>query len=366
MSNKSIALSREKPVVLVVDDQVRNIQVVGNTLSAAGYEILPATSGEQALQRIAARRPDVILLDVLMPEMDGFEVCQVLQDDPETREIPIIFVSAADDQDIIIRALAAGGVDYVTKPFNKSELLLRVRTHVELKDARDHMRELLEMREEFIGILAHDLKNPLTGIRFSAQLLVEKREELPPKLEKLAGTILESAEHMFDFIDQFLIDKARDNQSLSVELKEVDLKAACHDAVERLGLAAANKGIHLHWTPPDAMVSVQADEGALAQVLDNLLSNAIKFSPSDKEVFISIEGSRTVVIRDQGPGFTEADQQRAFQRFVRLSAKPTAGETSTGLGLSIVKRLVTMMGGDVELQSEQGEGATFRIHLQTA
>lgn len=362
--------SHEKPVVLVVDDQERNIQVVGSTLVGAGYEIIPATSGEQALRRVEARKPDLILLDILMPGMDGVEVCRQLQSRPETTEIPIIFLSAADEKNIIVGALEAGGVDYVTKPFNKAELLLRVRHHVELKDARDRLRELLALREEFIGILAHDLKNPLTGVRFCAQLLLEKREELPPQLQKLTGNIVEAANQMFEFIDQFLVDRASESGSISVDLQPVEVKEACKAALGRHQLTAARKGIGLDFDAPAETVYARADPKAMGQVLDNLLSNAIKFSPKDTAVRVTVTGddgeSPRIIVKDEGPGFTEADRDKLWQRFTRLSARPTGGETSTGLGLSIVKRLVEMMGGSISLESAPGEGATFAIELNPA
>lgn len=368
MTMSADPLPREKPVVLIVDDQTRNIQVVGSTLVAAGYEVLPATSGEQALQRLHAKLPDLILLDILMPKMDGFEVCRQLQENPEFSEIPIIFLSAADEKDVIIRALEAGGVDYITKPFNKAELLLRVRTHVELKEARDRLRELLQMREEFLGILAHDLKNPLTAIRFSAQLMMERSSEVPPQFQKLTASILEGSNHMFEFIDQFLADKARDNVLLSVDLHPIDLVRSTEGVLERHKASAARKQIRLNFTKPDKPIMIQADANALAQVIDNLLSNAIKFSPEGKPVNLEIgmqENTAALIVEDEGPGFTEADKKRIWQRFVRLSAKPTAGETSTGLGLSIVKRLVGMMKGSVDLQSTPGKGATFTVQLRT-
>ena len=163
----------ESGLILVVDDQESNLQVVANLLTSAGYEVVPATSGLQALQRLAARLPDLILLDLLMPGMDGIEVCRRLQAQPEWAALPVIFVSAADDKELIVRALDSGGVDYVTKPFNKAELLSRVRTHLTLKQVREHAERLAEDRHELIGILAHDLKNHLFGIQLSASLIAD-------------------------------------------------------------------------------------------------------------------------------------------------------------------------------------------------
>jgi len=153
------------PRILVVDDHEANVQVLGAMLEQLGYEIIPATGGNQALHRIAARPPDLVLLDVFMPDIDGFEVCRRIREEPAWNDIPIIFLSSADDKDFIVRALALGGVDYVTKPFHQAELISRVRTHLALKAARDSLRRLAEDKDELIGILAHDLKNHLGGCK---------------------------------------------------------------------------------------------------------------------------------------------------------------------------------------------------------
>src|SRR6266850_6149018 len=160
--------------LLVVDDQEVNIQVVGAVLGQLGFEILPATSGPQALKRLTVRRPDLILLDLLMPDMDGFELCRRIRENPDWAGIPIIFLSSADDKDFIVRALESGGVDYITKPFNQAELISRVRTQLALKSARDRLKQLAEDKDELLGILAHDLKSHLGGMQMSAQLLRDR------------------------------------------------------------------------------------------------------------------------------------------------------------------------------------------------
>src|ERR1700733_10650107 len=157
--------------VLVVDDQPANIQIVGAVLGKLGHEIIPASDGATALKRVALRMPDLILLDLLMPGMNGCEVCLQLKLNPDWKDIPVIFLSAADDKDLIVRALDSGGVDYITKPFNQSELVSRVRTHLALKTARDRLKHLLEDKDELLGMLAHDLINYLVGMNMSAGLL---------------------------------------------------------------------------------------------------------------------------------------------------------------------------------------------------
>src|SRR6267142_6954464 len=153
--------------ILVVDDQPANIQIVGSVLGKLGFEIIPAADGATALKRVALRTPDLILLDLLMPGMGGIEVCRQLKENPGWKDIPVVFLSAADDKDLIVRALDSGGVDYITKPFNQAELISLVRTQLALKTARDQLRRLAEDKDELLGILAHDLKNHLGGMHMS-------------------------------------------------------------------------------------------------------------------------------------------------------------------------------------------------------
>jgi len=356
--------------LLVVDDQESNIQVIGAALGQLGFEILPATSGAQAFQRLGVRQPDLILLDLLMPEMDGFEVCRRIRENPQWAEIPMIFLSSADDKLLIVRALESGGVDYITKPFNHAELVTRVRTHLALKKARDELKQLAEDRDELLGILTHDLKNHLGGMDMSAQLLRDRTEAMAdPKLRLMAENISHSSSQMLAFVKEFLANASADH-GLDLKTEPVNLSDAAARAVQQHQEAAKGKQLVLKVVlPPDGML-VQADGAALNQVLDNLLSNAIKFSPPDKQIRLTVcpPGIKYVEcqVQDEGPGFSETDKTRMFRRYGRLSARPTGGEPSTGLGLSIVKKLVQAMHGELSCQSTLGNGATFAFRLPRA
>jgi two-component system sensor histidine kinase/response regulator len=353
--------------LLVVDDQESNIQVVGAALGQLGFEILPAASGPEAFQRLAARRPDLILLDLLMPQMDGFEVCRRIREHPDWAEVPIIFLSSADDKGLIVRALESGGVDYITKPFNHAELVTRVRTHLALKRARDDLKQLAEDRDELLGILTHDLKNHLGGMDMSAQLLRDRTEAMAdPKLRLMAENISHSSSQMLAFVKEFLANASADH-GLDLKTEPVNLSGAAARAVQQHQEAARRKQLVLKVVLPPNGILVQADGAALNQVLDNLLSNAIKFSPPGKQIRLTVcpPGARYVEcqVQDEGPGFSENDKTRMFRRYGRLSARPTGGEPSTGLGLSIVKKLVLAMQGELACESTPGNGATFAFRL---
>lgn len=219
--------------LMIVDDQEANIEILGLTLGRLGFEILPATSGEHALKVLAGRAPDLILLDLHMPDMDGFELCRRIKENPAWAEIPIIFLSASDDKNLIVRALESGGMDYVTKPFDKPELISRVRTHLMLKTARDHLKRLAQDREELLGMISHYLQNHLAGINMSAQLLHNRAQDsTDPKLRLMAENICNSSNQMQAFVKALLANAIAD-LGLSIKLQSVCLFEAATRAVQQ-------------------------------------------------------------------------------------------------------------------------------------
>jgi two-component system sensor histidine kinase/response regulator len=352
--------------ILVVDDQPANIQIIGAVLGKLGCEIIPATDGATALKRIALRMPDLILLDLLMPGMDGCEVCRQFKENSDWKDIPVIFLSAADDKDLIVRALDSGGVDYITKPFNDAELISRVRTQLALKAARDRLKQLAEDKDELLGILAHDLKNYLGGINMSAELMSGQIERFKDeRLAQLAANMLRSSGLAMAFVKEFLANAATDHGFI-LKPAAVNLTDIAAAAIQQYAEAARQKKMTISTDFPAEAVMAMADFAALDQVLDNLISNALKFSPSGKQVFVSVrlaDRHAECIIRDEGPGFTAEDKVKMFRRYGRLSARPTGGEPSTGLGLSIVRKLVLGMGGELSCDSVPENGATFTIRL---
>jgi two-component system sensor histidine kinase/response regulator len=352
--------------ILVVDDQPANIQIVGSVLGNLGCEIIPASDGATALKRVALRTPDLILLDLMMPGMGGCEVCIQLKSNPDWKDIPVIFLSAADDKDLIVRALDSGGVDYITKPFNQSELISRVRTQLALKAARDRLKQLAEDKDELLGILAHDLKNYLGGISMSAELMGGQIKRFKDeRLAQLSDNMIRSSALAMSFVKEFLANSATDH-SFTLKPAAVNLTEVATNAVRQYQEVARQKEIKIQSAFPAEAVIALADFSALDQILDNLISNALKFSPPGRQIFISVRPAgkyAECVIRDEGPGFTAEDKARMFRRYGRLSARPTGGEPSTGLGLSIVLKLVQAMNGELLCESKPGQGAAFTIRL---
>jgi len=352
--------------ILIVDDQPGNIRMADSVLGKLGHQITGALDGASALKLAASNRPDLILLDVLMPEMDGCEVCRRLKLNPKLENIPVIFLSAADDKDLIVRALDSGGVDYITKPFNQAELISRVNTQLALKAARDRLARLAEDKSELIYVLTHDLKDSIGDISMSAMYLHEQHKKLNDgRLTLLSENILRASELLLAFVKEFLANAATD-YGFALDPAPVNPAKIVERVVEQYREAAGRKGIGIEADISAAGCVAWADALALDQVVENLVSNAVKFSPAGRRVWVSVRGGAGVVelaVRDEGPGFSAADQARMFRRYGRLSARPTGGEASTGLGLSIVRKLTQEMKGELFCESAPGQGATFTVRL---
>lgn len=372
MTNTSTS-SPPDGLILIVDDVPQNLQVLRSTLQKSNYRIAAANNGEVALRYLQKNTPDLILLDVMMPIINGFEVCKQIKAQEHLKNIPVIFLTARTEKEDVVKGFEAGGVDYITKPFNMSELMSRVKTHISLKNARDTILKmnqdlvaLNEEKTELMHIASHDLKNPLTAILMHAQSLKDRNPEGSENFEG-GGAILRSGSKMLDIITKLL-----DIQRL--EAGEEESTPELIDVIELVSQAlkdhqnhAQRKHITLQWSPQNELFFTESNWRLLQQVLDNLLSNALKYTPCKGQVTVDIQPGEDQTLRlsiaDSGPGFTPEDQQRMFQKFARLSARPTADEDSTGLGLSIVKRLCELLGITLELSTQAGKGSCFTLIL---
>jgi two-component system, sensor histidine kinase and response regulator len=368
--------SAQDSLILVVDDMPQNIQVVAAVLYEAGYSIMPATSASVALQRVARRPPDLILLDFMMPEVSGPEVCRQLKANPGTREIPIIFLTASNEMEHLVQALEAGAVDYVTKPFNATELLARIRTHLELKHSRDviirysqELSRLNQEKNEFMGIVAHDLRSPLTAIKGYAEMMIEEPDLPPRERGEFARKISETSGRMSEMVRNLLDANAIERGEMKFQLACCELAPILRGVVDSfLPRAAAKQQVLQLEICPEPLQAL-VDGNVLIQILENLVSNAIKYSPGGKQIharLLLIGDKASFEVEDEGPGISLEDQQRLFSKFGRLSTRPTGGELATGLGLSIVKRMVEAMQGKVWCETAPGRGAKFVVEFATA
>lgn len=358
----SQTLTGAQPVVLVVDDQHANVRMVGALLARSGYAVLPAASGAEGLELARSHVPDVVLLDMKMPGMDGFEVLRQMRLDKATRDLPVIFLTADNDRENLIRAFAAGAIDYITKPFVAEELLARVLTHIDLKRSRDALRRFAQEKQEMAELVAHDLRNYFANILFASDLLAGTAG-IEPAHKRLVDSIHASADSGMLFLQAFL--EQQEHQAHGAAIEPLPVRQMLCEVVDLFSRTASSKNISLDLVEHE-MVLVSGLRAGVAHVLQNLVSNAIKYSPRNSAISIaaSKHGNHgRMQVLDRGQGISEADQSRLFQRFVRLSAEPTEGESTTGLGLALAKQQARAMGGNLWYEPRDGGGSIFTLEL---
>lgn len=366
-----------KFVVLVVDDAPDGRCLARCCLTLAGYEVLEAASGAEALSLVERCEPDVVLLDVCMPEMDGFEVCAALRASESTRRMPVIMVSAESDRVAISRGFAAGAMDFLAKPFRAEELCARVTVHAELGRARRELESsyarlaaLTHEKDLMFGMAAHDLRGPLSVISgFVEHALRSLRGAEDPAVRQALEVTQREVQQMGHFLGSLLDLNALERGAPGLKPRAIDLMGEARDAVERAAKMAEAKRIDLRIAEGGGRLRVMADRLGVRRILDNLISNAVKFTPAGGSVRLRLAvnfDEAECHVCDDGPGLTETDLARVFGRFARLSAKPTGGEKSTGLGLAICRALAESMDGRVWCGNNPGGGAFFAFALPLA
>jgi signal transduction histidine kinase len=355
-------------LVLVVDDQEANLRLMGSILGAAGFDVMPALSGEQAFKRLRATVPDAILLDMRMPEMDGFAVLRRLKRDPQYADLPVVFVTAADEREFVVQALEGGAADYIGKPFVAEELVARVRTQTEAKLLRDRLRRAVREREEMSSVVVHDLKNPLFSISLSAGLLREAADS-PERVRDVAASIEASARRALDFVSNYLERRADVELRRDYQPSPCDPELMLQALEQEFASTLAHKQQQLE-LDRQALEPVLADVEACGVVLRNLLSNASKYAPAGSVISVVCRHGKPAhlqfVVLDQGPGVAKADRSKLFQRYVRLSARPTGDESSSGLGLAAAMQEARWMGAELWYEDRPGGGAVFILELPLA
>ena len=374
MANKKCA-----ETILIVDDVNENIEVLGRMLKGAGYRVQIADSGKTAFKLLEVQVPHMILLDIVMPEMDGFAVCQKLKEKEETRDIPIIFISALRDVKEKVQGLSRGGVDYIEKPFQEEEVLARVATHLELhrlqREIRARNENLIRLDREktdILRIVSHDLRNPIGYVREFAELLSNRKESSlsEERIDEFLAAIRTDCDGMLRLIDDLLDASRIESGSLLLRSGAVDLLQVLAEVKKSYRTRARKKSIQIQSDIPEHPAIVQADRRALHEVLENLVSNAVKYSSPGQHVGVTVHDKGYSIeceISDEGLGLSEEDMKKLFRPFAPLSSQPTDGEASTGLGLYIVKKLLDAMGGGISVRSPgKGRGTTFVLDLPKA
>ena len=344
--------------ILIVDDTPANLGVLVETLGTAGYQLMVAEDGEEALAQTATTQPDLILLDVMMPGIDGFETCRRLKAQGSTQDIPVLFMTALSETADKVKAFAAGGVDYITKPIEHEEALARIRTHLTLRRLRRELEEQLALKDKFMRIASHDLRNPLCLILMAVEL-AKRQPEMPESARKYLTNVGEGAAQMRCVIDTFLHLKR--GQDARVELNLIATAAAGQHQ-----FAGVEKEIRITLELADALPSVRGELAHVFQAVTNFVSNALKFTPRGGTITLRtrLRGDRVrCEVADTGPGVPAAERNQLFVEHGKLSPKPTAGEESNGVGLAIVKHLVESQRGTVGADFPATGGSVFWFEL---
>lgn len=371
----SLQISGQK--VLIVDDDRLNIRILEGILKKiAGYTTGEAYTGEGALKAYEEFRPDLVLLDVMLPGIDGFETCRRLRQQHGEDCAPIIFITAKSGSEDVVEGLGAGAVDYLPKPFKPKEVLARIRTHLQNRALVEQQKLLVEQlsranaaKNRFLGMAAHDLRNPLASIRGLAEFLQEGAVgPLGPEQLDLVNTIHEASQSMLVLVNELLDVAAIEAGELKLTLAAQDLAELIAKSVALTNMEAAKKGTHVEFTPPAGPLMIAIDPAKMKQVLGNLLSNAVKYSPPGSTVrvtakFDTPEETCSFAVRDEGPGIPEGERDKLFKDFSRLSVKPTGGEKSTGLGLAICRKIVEAHHGTIAAENLPVRGCEFRVTL---
>jgi len=358
--------------ILIVDDTPANLRLLSNMLTEQGYKVRAVVNGQMALTTTRAVPPDLILLDINMPGMNGYEVCQQLKADDATRAIPIIFISALDEVQDKVKAFTVGGVDYITKPFQFEEVLARVETHLSLCRLQKELGQEIIARDKLIAELdayahtvAHDLKNPLTALIGFSELLVDRHSTMPPEqVERNLRIIAENGRRMTNIIEELLL-LASVRQQGQVVREPVDMAPVVAEVRARLDDMMRRNNAEL--VAPATWPVVLGHDAWIAEVWTNYVSNAIKYGGKPPRVELGAtpqeDGYVRFWVRDNGAGISQEDQSRLFTPFERLSQVRIEGH---GLGLSIVQRIVEKLGGYVSVSSASGQGSTFSFSLPTS
>lgn len=354
--------------ILLVDDVPENLQVLGSIFATKNANLIVASDGQTAINSAKEDLPDIILLDIAIPDINGYDIAKALKEDETTKDIPIIFITAKASQEDIQKGFELGAADYITKPFNSAELLMRVTNHLELAKARKELVNMIDDKNKFISLVAHDIKSPLGGIMKLMKILaedfsdIEKEEQL-----EIINDVYESIVNQYRFVDDLL--KWGSLQLNRVDLKKdiVEVSSLIKNIIDVHKINAGNKNIQII-EKISTERKILADPILLENIISNLISNAIKFSKEDSEIIVEVQDDLDKVvisIADNGVGISDTDKLRLFKKGIIHTTKGTNNELGTGLGLLLVKEMVEKNNGTIHFESELGKGTTFFITLPT-
>lgn len=360
--------------ILIVDDVMSNVLLLKVLLTNEKFAIATASNGRQALEQVEKENPDLVLLDVMMPDMSGFEVAQHLKSNPNTADIPIIFLTALNSTADIVKGFQVGANDFISKPFNKEELIIRVTHQISLVAAKrlilsktEELQRTIAGRDKLYSVIAHDLRFPMGSIKMVLNMLILNlpSEKIGAEMYELLTMANQTTEDVFSLLDNLLKWTKSQIGKLNVVYQDVDLVEVTDGVIEIFSMVASLKKIRIREMKPEKMM-VNADIDMLKTVVRNLLSNAIKFSKENSEVLVKMEevdGMAVVSVQDHGCGISEEGQKKLLHTDTHFSTFGTNNEEGSGLGLLLCKDFVVKNGGKLWFTSKEGEGSIFSFSI---
>ena len=362
-------INRSDYKILIVDDVVSNVLLLKILLSNEKFQVCTASNGNMCIEQAKKEKPDLILLDVMMPDISGFDAAVILKKDPETMDIPIIFLTALNNPNDLVHGFQVGANDFLTKPFNKEELLMRVMHQIQLVAAKriivrqnEELKRTISNRDKMYSVIAHDLRSPMASIRMVLNLAVNvvSPEMVGPEIYNLLDKANRESEDTHDLLDNLLKWTKSQTGRLSVVYQNLDLDDIVPGVVDIFHVIAEMKKINLRCLPSEEKITVRADNDMLKTIIRNFLSNAVKFTPEGKdvEVFYKREGDfARISVRDQGVGIDADRVDTIFRK--GETTYGTGGEEGSGLGLQLCQDFARKNGGEAYVESVPGEGSTF-------
>lgn len=360
--------------ILIVDDVMSNVLLLKVLLTNEKFAIATASNGRQALEQVEKENPDLVLLDVMMPDMSGFEVAQHLKSNPNTADIPIIFLTALNSTADIVKGFQVGANDFISKPFNKEELIIRVTHQISLVAAKrlilsktEELQRTIAGRDKLYSVIAHDSRSPMGSIKMVLNMLILNlpSEKIGAEMYELLTMANQTTEDVFSLLDNLLKWTKSQIGKLNVVYQDVDLVEVTDGVIEIFSMVASLKKIRIREMKPEKMM-VNADIDMLKTVVRNLLSNAIKFSKENSEVLVKMEevdGMAVVSVQDYGCGISEEGQKKLLHTDTHFSTFGTNNEEGSGLGLLLCKDFVVKNGGKLWFTSKEGEGSIFSFSI---
>ncbi|MBV5314400.1 MAG: hybrid sensor histidine kinase/response regulator [Prolixibacteraceae bacterium] len=364
---------QKQACILIVDDNPINLRIFGHILREENYLIVEARDGHVALELLETISPDLVLLDVMMPGIDGFEVCQTIKSNPIHSAVPVIFLSARNDVSDIVKGFESGAIDYLAKPFNKSELLVRLKTHLDFKFTRDelvrttnHLMELNELKNRLFSIIGHDLRSPLSNVKMTVDFIQRKIiNPSGPEFDETIQDLAKSTDEMF-FLLENLFGWARSQSGvIDIAAERIVLRELLESVFLFFLNKLKDKQIVIN-NQVDPSVHVWADASMIKSVLRNLISNAIKYSFRGGQIDISAhrsEGQVQINVIDSGVGIDSEIQPQLFSSSKLCQTYGTENESGSGIGLMLCKDFATKNNGNVEFESIKGQGSRFSLTL---